>query len=1217
MQTRLSRICDAIIEAGWLAALVVTPLFFNTFSNRVFEPDKLHLLRSIALVMAVAWGIQLLDTGLNLRKGGPGLWARLRATPLVLPTLLLVGSYLLSTALSVVPRISFFGSYVRMQGTLSFLSYVLIFAAVLTHLRSRAQVDRILHAVILVSLPISIYGIMQQAGLDPLPWGGDVRDRVAANMGNSIFVAAYLIMAVFLTLERLLDSLAALFSAEQGSVADALRAGAYLFILVVQFIAIVYTQSRGPWLGLAAGLYVFAMLGLLLLARLAVGRSRVPAILGWLGRNVRAAWLGLIGLTLAGVVFLVLLNVPQGPFSSNLCEVRYVKRACTVFSLTEGTNAVRALIWEGVVDMMLKPHSPIQTPDGQPDPLNVIRPLVGYGPESMWVAYNRFYPPDLAHYESRNASPDRSHNETFDALVRGGFLQFGIQIFLYCSLFYYALRWLGLMQGRGRRNLFVALLIAGGALGVIVPVLVDHSLRLAGIGLPAGLIVGMIVYVTVDLLLSGRGEIDGAQGGMAGTSAPAEVRQQAGGRRQLLILALFAAIVAHFAEVHFGIAIASTLTLFWVLAGALVAVGMGWTERADDVQVEPALAPVRSQPSGKPQPLGAKAQSGSGKAQPAGGSSNKSRGGKTARSADSPRPGSVQPAQRAESSARVAPRSPLVAVLPYAGIGALVTLVLAWDYIPLSVSTGAQGAFSFLWDAFTTRADSGTLQVVRSPMLLVLMGFTWLVGGLLAVAESSRVRRWGAGLALYLGTTVGTWLVYGLIEAGRMTTQGLSGLDVFRHMAGHIVFFDLCLLLVGLGLAVALLFADTRPRPAHAFGRTPALSLGGGLALGIVALLLIININIQTVQADTYYKQGLAYEGAGQWEGAVILYQQAAKLEPNEDYYYLFLGRALLQLSEMTQAGNALLPADLTDVPTSDLLSLVERGVRSGNREDLTRAAQAALIGAQRLNPLNTDHSANLARLNRSWAFTGALGPNDSPTSSRLREILTTQPDKADRARLDQSLNYYRQATSLSPQNAQLWNELATVQLVTDDLAAARASVERSLTLDQRFTATYLLKGDVLDAAGDKQGALDAYRQAAALAPKDLSVLSAVGVFSAQTGDLQGALDAFNHIVDVSNAAVKSAQTQLDRLDQEAAQAGGYSGLLPSAASRRDALQSQIASYGAQLHLAYRNLALVLRDAGRVSEALTAAQQALGYASDADRPDIESLIADLKQRLGQ
>ena len=281
------------------------------------------------------------------------------------------------------------------------------------------------------------------------------------------------------------------------------------------------------------------MLGLLLLTRWAAGRAKVPAALKWLTRNVRAVWLGLIALSIAGIVFVVALNVPQGPFSSNLCKLRYVKRACTVFSLTEGTNAVRALIWEGVVDLMLKPHAPIQTPEGQPDPLNIVRPLVGYGPESMWVAYNRFYPPNLAHYEARNASPDRSHNETFDSLVRGGLIQFAAQIFLYVSIFYYSLRWLGLMRGRRRRNLFAASLVAGGALGVIAPLILDGSLRLAGIGLPVGLIAGMIVYVTADLLLSGRGEIDELALGSgrthqrpAPTADPGAVRRHRGALRR-------------------------------------------------------------------------------------------------------------------------------------------------------------------------------------------------------------------------------------------------------------------------------------------------------------------------------------------------------------------------------------------------------------------------------------------------------------------------------------------------------------------------------------------------------------------------------------------------------------------------------------------------------------------------------------------------------------
>lgn len=1181
METRLSRICDALLEAGWLAALVVTPLFFNTFSSRVFEPDKLHLLRSIALVLAVIWAVQLLDRGF---QGASGLWARVRATPLALPALILVATYLLSTVLSVVPRISFFGSYVRLQGTVSFLSYVLIFAVVLTHLRGRDQLTRLFHTVILTSVPIAIYGIIQQAGLDPLPWGGDVVERVAANMGNAIFVAAYLIIAVFLTLERLLDSISALFNAQNSSLADVLRTAAYLFILAIQLIAIVFTQSRGPQIGLLAGMYVFAMLGLLLLARWATGRTTLPAALSWLTRNVRRVWWGLMTLTVAGVLFLGALNLPQGPFSNTLCQVRYIKRICTVSSLTEGTNAVRALIWEGVVDMMLEPHAPIAWPNGQTDSLNVLRPLVGYGPESMWVAYNRFYPADLAHYESRNASPDRSHNETFDTLVRGGLLQFAAQIFLYTSVFYFALRWLGLMRGKGRRNLFVALLAAGGGLGVIIPVIFDHSLRLAGIGLPVGLILGVIIYLTADLLLQGRTE-------MAAREADPAARAT-DGHRQLTILALFAAVVAHFTEVHFGIAIAATLTHFWVLAAALVVVGMGWLDHETAPEPSTPLAAPAPQPAGKHTAPGAKAQPGS---QPA--------RHKNAKLPPQPAPRSQPPSS--ETGA-------LRHFLPYIGISALVTLVLTWDFVPQSVATGPKGAFAFLWDAFTARTDAATYQIVRSPMLLMMLAFTWLLGGILAVAEGSNRRRWGVSAASYLGASLGVWLIYGLVEAGRMDLGDLQGMAVFNRIAGHVVLFDVCLLLAMIGLAAAVARAEPRPRPERWFSSWPALSLGGGLVLAGLALLVIINVNIQTVQADTYYKQGQGYEAAGQWEGAVILYREAATLEPQEDYYYLFLGRALLQLSENTATGSAVLPDDLSKVPTADLLGLVDLGVGSGTREDVMRAAYATLIGAQRLNPLNTDHTANLARLHRAWAFTDTAAAATSSGATALREILLSQPETVNAKRLDQAITYYQQATALSPQNAVLWNELATSQIIRNDLAGARVSLDRSLAVDRRYYPTYLLLGDLRDAAGDKTGALAAFRRAAELAPNNLSVLSAVGVFSAQTGDAEGSLAAFEDSIAVETRAIASLQTQLDQLDARVSQAGGYSQVLSSATSRRNGLESQIANARSQIHLSYRNMTLVLRDAGRITEAIATAQQALTYANDDERPIIESLIADLQ-----
>jgi tetratricopeptide (TPR) repeat protein len=1235
METRLSRICDAIIEAGWLAALIVTPLFFNTFSNRVFEPDKLHLLRSIALLMAVVWIIQLLDGGRRGAETGEALWPRLRRTPLVLPTLILLAAYALSTVLSIAPRISLLGSYVRLQGTFTFFSYVMMFAVTLTHLRTRAQVNRIIHAIILTSLPIAIYALMQHWRLDPLPWGGDTTSRVAANMGNAIFVAAYLLIAVFLTLERLVNSATAVLSTEQSSTADALRAGAYLFVLMVQLVAIVFTQSRGPEIGLAAGLYVFLMLGVLLLARWAGGRSRA---LAWLPGAVRPIWVGLIGLSLAGLAFLIVFNLDNSPLAS-LRRQPYIGRMGTLFSLTEGTNAVRVLIWEGVVNMMLEPHPPIATPDGQPDRLNAIRPLIGYGPESMWMVYNRFYPPDLAHYEARNASPDRSHNETFDTLVRTGIIGFGAQLFLYVSIFYYSLRWMGLMRGRGRRNLFLALVIGGAVLGVLVPLLADHSPRLAGIGLPAGLIIGIILYITADVWLSppdgaratgeqtriaqpapvalGNGHGDAIAAPTDATTAPAF--SVLTGERQLLVLALFSAIVAHFLEIHLGIAIAATLTHFWILSAVLVVVGTGRLDEVEEAETallaRPEPQTVARQTAGKAL-ASATASATAAAARPGGKAGSRPT---TTATAHTSRPATRSSMSR-ERADRRHPWSPTLALLPYAGIALIITMVLVWDYV--INQTGGTNALGVLWDAFTKLIDPRTRTLVGSPMLLVLVGFTWLIGGLLALVEIHQERPtkadfpWGKLAAIYAATVVGTFFIYGLIEAGRVILTGMNGMDVFWRLADHIVAFDVFLLLALLALAGALWLGQARPRPALAFRRSPALSLTVGGALTIVALVVIYDFNIQIVRADTLYKQGLAFESSGQWESAIVLYNEAAKLEPKEDFYYLFLGRALLEFSNTAQPGNATLPVDVSKTPTDQLLTLAQQGLQSRTREDLLRATNAILVGAQRLNPLNTDHTANLARLYRSWAFANLSTQVDVTNNGVLRQLVANKTQGIDTAKLDQSVTYYKEATQLSPQNAQLWDEMAAVQYIQGSLDDGLASLQRSIMLDQRFAQTYLLQGDLLVEKGHKAGALAAYKKASALQPGDTNVLGAVGVYSAQTGDAPGALAAFDEIISRTNKLLTGTQTQLTALDTKAQQAGGADKLSATDKSRQQALQNSVASYKSQLYQAYQNKTLVLRDAKRTGEALDAARLALSMASEAQKPTIQQVITDLQKSTG-
>ena len=173
-KTKLDHWCEGVIEAGWLAALIVAPMFFNVFSSRVFEPDKISLVRTTALLMLVAWLVKVANSSqlwlpaygaANNGDGDdppdrPSLGQRLLKIPFLLPILLLIMAYGISTIFSVARFVSWWGSYQRLQGTYSFISYVIIALLTIAHLLTPGQLRRLQHVIIAVSIPISIYGII-------------------------------------------------------------------------------------------------------------------------------------------------------------------------------------------------------------------------------------------------------------------------------------------------------------------------------------------------------------------------------------------------------------------------------------------------------------------------------------------------------------------------------------------------------------------------------------------------------------------------------------------------------------------------------------------------------------------------------------------------------------------------------------------------------------------------------------------------------------------------------------------------------------------------------------------------------------------------------------------------------------------------------------------------------------------------------------------------
>jgi len=1118
MKTKLDHWCEGVIEAGWLAALVVAPMFFNVFSSRVFEPDKISLVRSIALMMLLAFVIKIANGGYlwlpahTTESSGPNesLTTQLRGAwrnPFIIPVVLLILAYLLSTGFSIARFVSWFGSYQRLQGTYSFLSYVIIAILAAAHLRRPEQLRRLQHTIIITSLPIAIYGVLQHYAHDPLPWGGDVTTRVAANAGNAIFLGAYLIMAFFFTLERVYNSFALLLGAyprdtqENQELPVAFSGGAYLFILMVQLLAIVWTQSRGPWLGLFLGSYFFVLLVLTAVRP----------------RYYRQLTLGWVGIGLLGVLLLVLMNTTA--LFEFLRPVPYLGRFTQLLNQDSSTAQVRILIWEGASNMV-RPHEPLNYPDGGKDSINLLRPLVGYGPEAMWVAYNPFYPPDLAHVEARNASPDRSHNETWDSLVITGILGFVAYMSLFISIFYWALRWLGLIANR-RDNLLFGLFLTGFSLITVAYFLItDGSWRFFGVALPAGVIAGLFFYVTAAAFLH--------------PDLKLELKDIP---RQLLIITIMATMAAHFVEIHFGIAIASTRTYFWVQTATLLVLGMRWAQPIAFSAAQ-ALAAELEEKAEEEEKLAEVKEHAT------------SRKGRKVAQKNAP----VRRERVATTTASALPATVMTDALAF----------LTFIFIYTTNGTQQRNAFDILLSSITQRPVSGEL--VASPYIFFLMIFTWLLSATVGLTVESLAQRkapplawWLRGYGLHAAVVWGGWLFYGLLQAGRLVPgAGGTTLDEqLSHVAGHFAVYTyviICWLLIA-----GTVYAWPRLRERIAVVTRPALSLVAAAVMTILVFFVISTVNIALVRADIIYKQGQQFDNQGNWVSSIELYRRALAARKTEDHYMLFLGRALLeQAKDVTAVGTYQLEESAT---FDDILALTPDRVSQMGRDDLLHSAEIILREAQRINPLNTDHTANLARLYRTWS--------DLTDDAAQRQ-----------AKLDASIAEYNMAVILSPNAAHLWNEKGNAHLARGEDADAEAAYRHSLSIDPYFEQSYLLLADFYDRRQQSQKGVDLLEDGIVkmtdhpIFRPTPQMYSFLGVAYAKLGNTQGAIDANLNVVKLQPTNVG----------------------------------------------AMRNLALLYRDQGESTTALEWVDKAtalLGAEQVADVKQLRTLAAQIYQEQGQ
>lgn len=450
----LARLLAGLVEAAWLSVLVVTALHLNPYSLTGFEPDKSAMARTLVLVVAATW---VASRVLGERCGHPNSGRAGRIAAVVLAGW--VGSEVLSAVLSVTPVLSWTGSYARRQGAWLEIGYVVLFAVVAVEFRDWAQWRRVRFAITATSVPICILAMMQRFGLVGLASTG----AIGSTLGNSTFLAGYLLFPLFVTADFVAERLAtgsALERAERPRLGRALSQELLpVTIFLLQGVTLLSTGGAAALLGVVVSVVFLASLAM-------VAWRGSPA--GIVGRDAHwsrpAVSVAMIAMLLVASLMASWLWVRGAEDASSR---QRIVRLATMVNPDRETNEVRLLVWGAVVDAIAAPAT--GRPHRQKAPWRL---LTGYGQETTWLVIEPHYPPQLARYEGWQVVADRAHNQVLEVLLARGLLGLAGYLVVAFGLLWVGLRAAGLVAGtkplRPLRSRLLALLLTGALLAHLV-----------------------------------------------------------------------------------------------------------------------------------------------------------------------------------------------------------------------------------------------------------------------------------------------------------------------------------------------------------------------------------------------------------------------------------------------------------------------------------------------------------------------------------------------------------------------------------------------------------------------------------------------------------------------------------------------------------------------------------------------------------------------------
>ncbi len=294
-----------------------------------------------------------------------------------IPIILILLTATISLLFSNMPILGLVGKYQRYETLPALFCYAAIFFLITQSVRDEKSFEQMLKVLAIGFIPIAAYGLLQASGLD-FPNIIRFGSRVHSSLGNPVLFGTYLVIMLPLLL-----------SLARGSQEERWRMLAWLLILVGG-INLIFTESRGAWLGLtAAALAIFIRWrkNAAVKKRLKVIRPKAAQ-----PQSKNRTLVVTIILIIAVLLATSILFVPNNHLK---------KQLTSTFTLTDGSAAARIETWKTSLKMIKS------------------RPLTGYGLEQMGY-WSPIYKTARQVAIEPDSAPDQAHNDLLQMAVDAG-----------------------------------------------------------------------------------------------------------------------------------------------------------------------------------------------------------------------------------------------------------------------------------------------------------------------------------------------------------------------------------------------------------------------------------------------------------------------------------------------------------------------------------------------------------------------------------------------------------------------------------------------------------------------------------------------------------------------------------------------------------------------------------------------------------------------------